>query len=99
MARRSGSCQQNHQVSTFQFEGGGGSAGGGGLLRLGDHDGLQQLVQLVLDQVRQLAHQALVSLDHVQVQLELFGDGGVGRLVVLRVLTGMTGGERREEIS
>lgn len=98
MARRSESC--NRTIKSVPFSCCvGGSAGGGGLLRLGDHDGLQQLVQLVLDQVRQLAHQALVSLDHVQVQLELFGDGGVGRLVVLRVLTGMTGGERREEIS
>lgn len=56
-------------------------------LGLWDHDGLQQLIQLVLDKVWQLAHSALVHLDHVQVQLELFGDGWVVGLIELCVLT------------
>lgn len=59
------------------------------LLGFRDHDGLQQLIQLVLDEVRQLARSPLVLLDHVQVQLELLGDGGVGGLTVLGVLTGL----------
>lgn len=45
----------------------------------------------MLDEVGQLAHSALVHLDHVQVQLELLGDGGMGGLAVLGVLTGLTG--------
>ena len=62
-----------------------------GSLGFGDHDRLQQLVQLVLDEVWHLAHSTLVPLDHVQVQLELPGDGGVGGLAVLAVLTGLAG--------
>lgn len=65
-------------------------------LGLWDHDGLQQLVQLVLDQVRQLTHSALVHLDHVQVQLELLWDGRVVGLVELSVLTSLTGGMERQ---
>lgn len=53
-----------------------------------DHDGLQQLIQFMLHQVGQLAHSTLVHLNHVQVQLELFGDRRVGRLA-LGVLTGL----------
>lgn len=78
--RRDGANPTNRQeVSQTCGVGGVGVTARGrrGLLGLGDHDGLQQLVQLVLDQVRQLAHPALVPLDHVQVQLELLGDGGV----------------------
>lgn len=64
---------------------------GGSLLGFWDHDGLQQLVQLVLHQVGQLAHSTLVPLNHVQVQLELFGDGRVGR-VALGLLPGLAAG-------
>lgn len=68
------------------------------LLGFRDHDGLQQLIQLVLDEVRQLTHSALVHLDHVQVQLELLRNGGVGGLAV-RVLAGLArwGGEEEGE--
>lgn len=61
------------------------------LLGFGDHDGLQQLVQLVLDEVRQLTHPALVHLNHVQIQLELLGDGRVGGLAELGILSGLAG--------
>lgn len=63
----------------------------GWLLGFRDLDGLQQPVQLVLDQIRQLTHSALVHLDHVQVQLELLWDRGVGGLAVLGILTGLAG--------
>lgn len=63
----------------------------GCLLGFRDHDGLQQLVQLVLDEVRHLTHSAMVHFDHVQVQLELLRNGRVGRLAVLGVLTGLAG--------
>lgn len=59
------------------------------LLGFRDHDGLQQFVQLVLDEVRQLTHSVLVHFNHVQVQLKLLGDGRVGGLAVLGVLTGL----------
>lgn len=61
------------------------------LLGFGDHNGFKQLVQLVLDEVWQLTHPALVHLYHVQIQLELLGDGWVGGLTVLGVLSGLTG--------
>ena len=53
-------------------------------LGLGDHDRLQQLLQLVLHQVGQLAHVCVVILDHVQVELELPRDRGRRMLRVVR---------------
>lgn len=59
------------------------------LLGFRDRDRVQQFVHIVLDQVWQLTYIVVVPLDHVQVQLELFGDGGVGRFTVVCVLTSL----------
>lgn len=52
------------------------------LLGLGDHDGLEELIQFVLHEVGEVADVCVVILNHVQVQLKFLGDGGC---CVLRV--------------
>lgn len=61
------------------------------LLGLGDHDGLEELVQFVLHEVGEVADACVVILDHVQVQLKLLGDGGCSVLGVSILRPGLTG--------
>lgn len=55
------------------------------LLGFGDHHGLEELIQFVLHEIREVADACVVVFNHVQVELELLGDGwccvlGVGIL-------------------